>query len=404
MKPDDKSSSFDHELADQSVVFAPAQQRPRSSLVPSSADAFKDENKVTNSLKSLQHVTERLRGPSLDARMAELGMTLNQLRFSGDKLYGRDRERKLLQQGLERAVCAENHQTEIILLSGYPGTGKSSLAFQLEESVVRHGGCFCAGKYDLMRDRSSLPYSAIAKALTGLVQKISERREEKETDERFEQFQTNLESAIGPEEARPDGALRSIIPNLHLLFSVGEKEKAENSKKRVGKASSVGSTQEKAKLLFLLRQLIRIICEAFCPVVVLLDDLQWIDTASIELLHSLSMDQDIQGLLLLGCYRDNDVGEDHRLSAFLEELSPTSGTQEAPVRVTFIKVANLDEAAIHDMLVDLLQTSSDSPETQALARILQERTFGNVCLWLTSNSQCIRLCYFSHVFCLVLLF
>jgi predicted ATPase len=250
------------------------------------------------------------------------------------------------------------------MITGYPGTRKTALAFQLEKAVRKHNGCFCSGKYDL-QDRS-LPYSAISTALVRLLEEIFQ------AEERFGEVQSKILAAIGREGQH---VLREVIPNLHVLFAADESSREE--KILVEGTNPVGSAQEKAKLLFLLRQLIRAVCEAFSPVVLFLDDLQWVDSASLDLLHALATDRDIRGLLILGCYRDNEVWDDHKLSTFLRELEAPGADGAENVRISFITVDNLDQHAINDLLVDLLRTS-DSSESKTLARILLERTFGNV--------------------------
>ena len=247
--------------------------------------------------------------------------------------------------------------------------GKSSLAHHLEKPVHKHNGCFCSGKFDL-QDRS-LPYSGISEALIRLFEHILASRA-KDRD-RFDQVQSNVVTAIGEECQH---VLRTLIPNLHELFAHETNHSPEASKDQdlIDETNPLGSAQEKAKLLFLLQQLIRVVCDIYGPVVILLDDLQWVDTASLELLHALATDRDIRGLLLLGCYRDNEVGDNHKLSLFLKELEKPG---KETVRVTYVTVDNLDEHVITDMLQDLLQ-STDSSETQNLARILHERTFGNI--------------------------
>ena len=71
------------------------------------------------------------------------------------------------------------------------------------------------------------------------------------------------------------------------------------------------------------------------PLALFLDDLQWLDAATLELLENLAADQDVRHILLVGAYRDNEVGPAHPLMRTIEKI------RDAGARVQEIVLAPL---------------------------------------------------------------
>jgi predicted ATPase len=493
------------------------------------------DEKVSSSIQTLLNVSQRL-APSINTRMTQQGFTLNQLKFSEMKLYGRDDEIEVLDEALEQTVkqaaalqvnknridvnsnqtTTRNSRTEIVMISGYAGTGKSSLARELETPCrKKYAGCFGYGKCEhsksMPRHSNSsgannnnnnppppMPYSVISAAFTNLVQDIllqttttttttnnsasqaagtaavaegpriietnkatnnndnDNNNNNTVTDSRLKELQLQLTALLGgPQpEAMGHHVLQSIIPNLQqlLLFATTAAENGEdgmNNKTKISPSyeqppqppqqqqqeEEVSSTtvtsattshveggedarmmmrasiqttasedvtnvagharssdKDKFKLQLLLRKVTAAICQIFSPVVLVLDDLQHVDAASLDLLYALATDGDIFGLLIVGCYRDNEVrGSHHTLRQFLNQLAAggppqTSKEHEPPaaaaaavgdVRLTTISVGNLDIGSIQSMLEDLLEMKNPA-DAERFARVLYTKTFGNI--------------------------
>ena len=86
------------------------------------------------------------------------------------KLYGREREVDALLQALARVAAGH---TEVILVAGYSGIGKTSVVSAIHTPLLRQRGYFVSGKFD--QHTRSMPYSAIIEAVQHLLQQNLDR-------------------------------------------------------------------------------------------------------------------------------------------------------------------------------------------------------------------------------------
>jgi predicted ATPase len=100
-----------------------------------------------------------------------------------------------------------------------------------------------------------------------------------------------------------------------------------------------------------------------------LDDLQWLDAATLELLEQLITDPDVRHVLLVGAYRDNEVSPSHPLMRTVEAI------RKAGARMQEIVLAPLELDDVHRLVVDSLHSNRDS--AHPLARLVHEKTGGN---------------------------
>jgi PAS domain S-box-containing protein len=261
-----------------------------------------------------------------------------------EKLYGRDAVCRTLVAAFDRVVAT--HKSELVLLSGNAGIGKSSVVHELHKVIVLPRGIFISGKFD--QHKRDIPYATLAQAFQELTRQILSKSEE----EIIHWGHTVLE-ALGP-----NGQLMvNLIPELELV---------------IGKQPPVPElAPQEAQNRFeaMLRGFIRAFARKEHPLVLFLDDLQWLDPATLRLLEQLVTDPNGQHLLLISAYRDNEVTSHHPLMLTLGAIRKT----EAIVRE--IKLEPLSLADVNQLLSDALRCGPAA--ARPLAALVHEKTGGN---------------------------
>jgi len=261
-----------------------------------------------------------------------------------EKLYGRGREIDTLLTTFEHVVSGST--TEFVLVSGYSGVGKSSIVNELHKALVPIRGLFATGKFD--QYQRDIPYATIAKAFQGLVHPLlGQGRAE------LERWRDTLREALGPNAA----LVINLIPEVGLL--TGEHPTVADL--------SPLETQERFHAVF--RQFVAAFARRGHPLVLFLDDLQWMDPASLELLRDLATHPDVHDLLLIGAFRDNEIGPGHPLLVALDAI------RKARPCVHDIVIAPLAPADLADLVADALRCEPAAAEP--LGRLLHEKTLGN---------------------------
>ncbi|MBD2158896.1 AAA family ATPase [Leptolyngbya sp. FACHB-16] len=228
------------------------------------------------------------------------------------KLYGREAEIAALLAAFERVVAkgnvSENSQpdegiskpqlnVEMMLVSGYAGVGKSALVQELYKPITAKRGYFIAGKFDQLQ--RNIPYSAIVSALQKLVQQLLG-----EPGEQVQQWRSRLLTALG----NNGQLIIDVIPEIELI---------------IGKqlpVSEIGAMEAQNRFNRTFQHFIRVFCSAEHPLVIFLDDLQWIDSATLKLIELMLLDEQTPSLFLIGAYRNNEVYPTHILALTLEKL------------------------------------------------------------------------------------
>ena len=260
-----------------------------------------------------------------------------------EKLYGRGREVEALLASFDRV--ADGGAPELVLVSGYSGIGKSSVVNELQPLLVSPRGLFASGKFDqLKRD---IPYATLAQACQGLIRPLLGAREED-----LAPWRDALREALGANA----GLLVDLVPELRVL---------------VGDTPTVPELPlQDAQRRFrrVLRQFIGVFARPEHPLALFLDDLQWLDAATLDLLEDLVSGSDLRNLLLIGAFRDNEVTASHPLTRMLQAIRATGRVQD-------IKLAPLTASDLGSLVADSFRC--DAEEAGQLASLLRAKTDGN---------------------------
>ena len=214
-----------------------------------------------------------------------------------EKLYGREREVDTLLASFDRVV--KSGRPELVLVSGYSGIGKSSVVNELHKPLVPPRGLFASGKFD--QYKRDIPYATLAQAFQSLIRPLLARDEEE-----LGRWRDKICEMLGP-----NGQLMvDLVPELKLI--IGEQQPVPELPPQ--------DAQSRFQLVF------RRFLSAFTrehPLALFLDDLQWLDAATLDLMEDLLTHPDVKNLMLIGAYRDNEVAPDHPLMRKLHAMRQT---------------------------------------------------------------------------------
>ena len=258
-----------------------------------------------------------------------------------ERLYGRGAEVDSLLEAFERT---RRGPAELILVTGLSGVGKTVLINEIHKPITRARGYFISGKFDQLE--RNVPYSGLVGAFRDLVRQFLT-----ESAARLAAWRKEFEEALAPNGQ----VILDVVPELELI---------------IGPQPAVPALDEdEARTRF--NRVIGKTLRALCGrdnVVLFLDDLNWADTATLNLLRALLTDSEIHRLLVIGAYRDNEVTAAHPLSQALKNIRDNGGN------VTSISVSPLAVADVATLIADTLQ--SDVAEVMPLARLVLQKTKG----------------------------
>lgn len=258
-------------------------------------------------------------------------------------LYGREPELTKLESAVAETCGGD---ARALFVAGYSGIGKSQLVNEAQPLIVARSGWFGGGKFDLYR--RDLPYLGWMGAIEDLVNQALTLPES-----RLETLKDALLALLGPNAA----AITEVVPKLEIL--VGDHPSLPSA--------TPAETQARFDQAF--RKLIRAFATPESPLVLFVDDLQWADLASLRLLEAVLTDPEAGDLLILGAWRENEVGPDHPLQATLRRLTETQ------VRHDILELGPLPPAAIDAYIADTLH---QSPElVTELSSLVADKTGGN---------------------------
>lgn len=260
------------------------------------------------------------------------------------KIYGRESEMSSLMDAFERI---SHGSKEMTLVSGDPGIGKTFLVTEIREPVTRRGGRFVSGKFDQVVRES--PYRALADALRALVQQLLS-----ESDEELSRWREKIVAALGANGR----AIADIIPELEII--VGPQPPLPD----------LGPIESQNRFNLALTGFLKVFCQEEHPLVLFVDDLQWIDPSSLRLLELVMGDGEIGHLLVVGAYRTAEVDPSHRLARTIDRMHSQGAS------VNRISLGPWNREQVLALIAGATRQDKDSLITP-LAEVLLQKTGGN---------------------------
>jgi predicted ATPase/GAF domain-containing protein/HPt (histidine-containing phosphotransfer) domain-containing protein len=258
------------------------------------------------------------------------------------KLYGREVARETL---LAAFAAARQGHAQLALLSGASGIGKSALVHEIHKELV-HGGSFVEGKFDQFG--RTVPYSALAQACAELV-----RAELCAPAEALEAWTRRVKDAVGTNGQ----LLIDIVPAMQLAIGCQPP------------VAALGPNESQKRFEHTFQRFVAACASPEQPLVLFLDDLQWADAASLRLLQLVLDNHEQRHLLVIGNYRDAEVGALHPLRHFIDEVAKS-------VAIHRIELVPLRLEHMTELLRDTLHRTA-LHEVEPLARLIVDKTGGN---------------------------
>jgi len=264
--------------------------------------------------------------------------------FLSQKVYGREKEISFLLKTFDQVAAAGENQ--LVLISGPPGVGKSTLIRELQRPIIDRHGFFLSGKCDQLR--RDVPYAPVIEACRELILDILARGENE-----FAFWRRKIAAALGPRGQ----LIIDLIPQLELLLGPQPA------------VPELPLSETEHRLQFNLSKFLAVFAERESPLTLFLDDLQWADSATLKLLVSLAKNPSIHHFFLIGAYRNNEVSPSHPLMLALDSI------QQSHPMIPNISLDPLSEANTNELLAD---TFHQPPEqTKLLTHLIYEKTAGN---------------------------
>ncbi len=285
-----------------------------------------------------------------------------------EKLYGRENERKLLIEAFDK--ISQSGHAGVVLVTGYAGVGKSRLIKEIHKPIVEKKGYFVSGKFD--QYKRDIPYFGIIQVLQGMIQQILT-----ESEEQISVWRQRMIDAVGSNGQ----VVVDVIPVVTQI--IGDQP-------RLPTLNPV-ETQNRFNLVF--QNFIQALATSNAPLVIFLDDLQWVDSPSLKLLEMLFTNIDSHDFLLIGSYRENEVDLKHPL------LDTLSSISKSGIELNKLVLLPLQFSDVQNFLSDTLHVNLE--KITSLAEVCFEKTRGNP-FFLTQFLQVLykeNLIYFDREAC-----
>lgn len=258
------------------------------------------------------------------------------------KIYGREKELKTLKESFMKSI---KDSSQILLVSGEAGSGKTSFVNELHRYVSEEKGFFIWGKYNQYNE--NIPYSAIIQAFRELILQISTSDIE---------YTNNISESLLSFLNKNGAIISGIIPEVEKLIGVQPQLPRMNP------------AEEANRFYATFINLIKGITQNKKPLVIFLDDLQWSDLSSIELIKKLALDNSLKNLLIVGSYRSNDISKSHSLFYAVKEIEKLK-----PVKEIFLD--SISYRDVTELIKDTLH--SNNKDTKELCDVIYGKTKGN---------------------------
>jgi predicted ATPase/signal transduction histidine kinase len=259
------------------------------------------------------------------------------------KLYGREQELIKLNDIM---LTIAHDPPQLCLLSGFSGIGKTSLVAEMQKPIYEKGGFFIAGKFDQFK--TNIPYSGFIQALQDLIQHILT-----ESEDRILYWKERILESLG----QNSGVITDVIPELKLI--IGDPPKPQEL--------DTEQTYNRFSIVFQL--FIKTFASPITPLVIFLDDMQWVDSASLKLIEMLLTSHQMRGFLIVGAYRSNEMDRYHPFMVMVERLRNSFS------KITELEVNPLTLSQVTELIADSLHKST--LDVKDLAKIINDKTQGN---------------------------
>ncbi len=261
-----------------------------------------------------------------------------------EKLYGREVEINLLLDAFDQVVRAGTPR--LVLVSGYSGIGKSSVVNELHKALVPPRGLFASGKFDQFK--RDIPYATVAQAFRKLIVQILTK-----SDADLVPWRDSMLGALGS-----NGQLiANLVPELELIIG------------RQPPVADIPPQEAQARFQTVFRRFLGVFARPEHPLALFFDDLQWLDAATLQLLEYLVTEPAVRHVMLVGAYRDNEVGPSHPLTRTLDAI------RDAGTKVKRIALGPLALTDVTGLVGDSLHCERD--RAKPLGQLVYEKTGGN---------------------------
>jgi predicted ATPase/signal transduction histidine kinase/CheY-like chemotaxis protein/tRNA A-37 threonylcarbamoyl transferase component Bud32 len=309
-------------------------------LMKNAEDRYQSTQGILQDLKKCQHAF--LTYGKID--IFELGQQDFSEKFQiSQKLYGREKETAILLEAFERTSTGK---LEVLAVAGYSGIGKSTLINEIQKPITLKNGRFLTGKFDQLSKTTA--YSAISQAFQGLIKQLLA-----ESESSIKKWREILLVALG----NNGQIIADIIPEIEHIIG------------KQPTVAALGPVEAKNRFNIVFQNFMSAFTKKEHPLVLFLDDLQWADAASLELIRLFMTSPETCYFFLIGAYRDNEVDDSHVAIITLEAI------KKCGIPVQPITLTSLDSATVERWIADSLNTSLSN--AKSLAEIIYQKTQGN---------------------------
>ena len=308
-------------------------------LAKRAEDRYQSPEGILGDLERCRRLAKGADDPSFAPRSTDVHRAFH----IADRLYGRAQQLEQLRAACRRAVAGA---TQLLLVSGPPGIGKTALVQEILEPATLANANLIEGKFDQVN--RGVPYASIVQALGQLVADILAR-----SPEQVARWRARLLAALGANGR----ALTALLAELERL--IGPQPALDE----------VPPEEAKNRLELVFSRFVRALADAEHPLILFLDDLQWADLPSLRLLETLMLDPDSTHVLFIGAYRDTEVGAADPLARAIDAIGAAGAD---PGRIA---LAPLVEADVVELLADTLRSTPEQVAT--LAHVATAKTGGN---------------------------
>jgi predicted ATPase len=317
---------------------------------------------------------------SNDASSAASSHTCRSMRWSGlrNKLFDRHNQKLQLSTAYDRFVNRglgppQHRRQEIVIITGPSGSGKTSLARDIE-TQARMEGCPSAWLYGKCEKQfqEREPFGPIVQAVTKWLTTVVDGRNKDEKEALLTIHRIEQAFLIFEEHQLNTVALFDLVPAfLEVLrdsrFVHPEDEDQKGFRNSLGRAFAMNGASPGGGALC---QFLKAFCSKEHSIVLLLDDWQWLDSGSLHIIQTIATMRDLEGLLLIGTCRGDEMTTSDDLCVMLRDL------EENDVCVTEIQVGNLPQIVVAQMIQELLDPA-ENEDVSSLAALTHGATNGN---------------------------